>query len=139
MRQVPEFRWLEWGFDKAEDVEYACFCNLRYMVTLSTTQTKVHIFSDLSGHQLTENLSSFSHKAAISLALLAVPQEIVDSFTVCCSLDPEIFAIFLFLEGSRFFYYIWYFLIQPCNSSFCTGRLGEMKISESLASESCGK
>lgn len=52
---------------------------------------------------MTENLSSFSHKAAISLALLAVPQEILSSFTVYCSLDPEILAIFLFLEGSRGF------------------------------------
>lgn len=82
-------------------------------------------------------MSSFLHKAAISLALLVVPQEILDSFPVYCSLDPEILAIFLFLESSRDFYYVCYFLIQLCNWSFCTGRLGEMRVSESLASESC--
>lgn len=43
VRQIAEFRWLEWVSDKALDVDYACFCNLRYMVVLSTTQTKVDI------------------------------------------------------------------------------------------------
>lgn len=47
---------------------------------------------------MTKNLSSFSHKAAISLALLALLQEMLNSFTVYCRLDPEILAIILFLE-----------------------------------------
>lgn len=42
-RQVPEFRWLEWVFDKALDFDCACICNLRYMMILKATQTKVHI------------------------------------------------------------------------------------------------
>lgn len=51
-----------------------------------------------------------------------------------CSLDPEILAIFLFLESSRVFYYVCYFLIQLCNCSFCAGRLGEMRVSERILS-----
>lgn len=49
VRQVPEFRWLEWIFDKALDFGCACVCNFRYMVILGTTQTEVHVLVGTRG------------------------------------------------------------------------------------------
>lgn len=120
-RSTEDFRWLEWAFGEALGVEDAYFCHLlwRYMVILSTSSSWS---SHLSLCRMTQNFFSLcwrnwaaspmpAKQVAISLAPLAVPQEILHPCTAYCSLDPEILLIFvLFLEGSMFVYYILHFV-----------------------------
>lgn len=107
-----------------------------YLVQLSTTQTKVHI---LVGTRWLRIWAAFPTRQQFPLPCLLCHERSWTLSLYIAALGLKSVLSSCFSKAAGLFYYVWYFLIQLCNCSFCTGQLGEMSISESLASESCGK